>query len=75
VRKVRDEELKLEISRAWNENRRVYGADKVWAQLNRQGVWVARCTVERSLAQGSHQGSPPGQFPASRRDSIGRYGR
>ena len=42
-------QLKAEIMRVWNEHRRVYGADKVWAQLNREGVRVARCTVERLM--------------------------
>jgi putative transposase len=34
----------------------VYGADKVWRQLNREGVVVARCTVERLMRQGGQQG-------------------
>lgn len=39
--------------RVWQENHRVYGAYKVWRQLNREGVMVARCTVERLMrAQG-----------------------
>jgi putative transposase len=46
---VRDEELKPEISRVFEENRAVYGADKVWTQLNREGIRVARCTVERLM--------------------------
>jgi len=49
ARRVRDEELKVEIRRVWNEHRRVYGADKLWAQLNREGIRVARCTVERLM--------------------------
>ena len=41
------------VQRVWQENDRVYGADKVWRQLNREGVMVARCTVERLMrAQG-----------------------
>ncbi|SAI43975.1 integrase catalytic subunit [Bordetella ansorpii] len=41
------------VQRVWQENHRVYGADKVWRQLNREGVTVARCTVERLMrAQG-----------------------
>ena len=47
ARAVRDEQLKVEIRRVHAENLSVYGADKVWAQLNREGVRVARCTVER----------------------------
>jgi putative transposase len=49
ARSLRDEELKAEITRIWNEHRRVYGADKVWAQLRREGVHVARCTIERLM--------------------------
>ena len=49
ARSLRDEELKVEITRIWNEHRRVYGADKVCAQLRREGVQVARCTVERLM--------------------------
>jgi putative transposase len=49
ARSLRDETLKSEITRIWNEHRRVYGADKVWAQLRREGVQVARCTVERLM--------------------------
>ena len=46
ARSVRDEYLKSEIGRVWAENMGgVYGADKVWARLNREGTRVARCTV------------------------------
>lgn len=45
----RDELLKPEVLRVFNENRRVYGARKVWHQLCREGVDVARCTVERLM--------------------------
>ena len=38
-----------QITRVWNENLQVYGADKVWRQLGREGVPVARCTVERLM--------------------------
>jgi putative transposase len=51
ARAVRDEELKVEVVRVFEENRGVYGADKVWAQLNREGIRVARCTVERLMRQ------------------------
>jgi putative transposase len=49
ARACRDKELKVEVQRVWAENRRVYGADKVWAQLRREGFAVARCTVERLM--------------------------
>ena len=41
--------LKLEIARLWRANREVYGAKKVWRAMHRQGVAVARCTVERLM--------------------------
>jgi putative transposase len=49
ARARRDEELKPEIVRVHAENFGVYGADKVWAQLNREGQRVARCTIERLM--------------------------
>jgi len=45
----RDAVLVPEIERVWQANLQVYGADKVWRQLNREGVVVARCTVERLM--------------------------
>ena len=45
----RDRELSNEIQRVWDENFRVYGARKVWRQLNREQFAVARCTVERLM--------------------------
>ena len=48
-RALRDEELKVAITRVHRENLSVYGADKVWVQLNREGIAVARCTVERLM--------------------------
>lgn len=38
-----------QIERVWQANMQVYGADKVWRQLAREGVVVARCTVERLM--------------------------
>ena len=49
----RDAILSTEILRVWQENRRVYGVRKVWLQLCREGMVVARCTVARLMrAQG-----------------------
>jgi len=56
ARAVRDAQLKTEISRVYKENREVYGADKVWLELNRQGITVARCTTERLMRQLGLQG-------------------
>ena len=53
ARAVRDAELVPEVVRVFEDNLFVYGADKVWAQLNRENIRVARCTVERLMrAQG-----------------------
>jgi len=49
ARHRRDGELCVEIKRVWEENHSVYGARKVWRQLNREGIAVARCTVERLM--------------------------
>jgi transposase InsO family protein len=46
----RDAELKVEVRRVFAENFGVYGARKVWRQLQREDFAVARCTVERLMA-------------------------
>ena len=48
-RAKRDAYLRPEIRRVWEGNFQVYGARKVWHQLNREGGEVARCTVERLM--------------------------
>ena len=50
-RALRDAELVVEIQRVYNAHMSVYGARKIWAQLNEEGIVVARCTVERLMAQ------------------------
>ena len=60
-RAVRDEQLKIEISRVHEENLSVYGADKVWAQLNREGTRVARCTVEHLMGDLGLSGAKRGK--------------
>jgi putative transposase len=52
----RDAVLQVSIRRVWDEHRQVYGADKVGAQLNREGTRVARCTVERLMRELGLQG-------------------
>lgn len=53
AREHRDDELKVAVRRVWDDNFQVYGARKVWRQLNREEIVVARCTVERLMrAQG-----------------------
>ena len=51
ARAVRDEQLKAAISRVHQDNFGVYGARKVWLALNREGIPVARCTVERLMRE------------------------
>jgi putative transposase len=60
-RALRDEEFKAEVLRVWKVNFRVYGADKVWAQLNREGIAVARCTVERLMRELGIRGAVRGR--------------
>jgi transposase InsO family protein len=47
----RDETLRGEIRRVWQENFAVYGVRKVWKQLKREGHAVARCTIARLMRQ------------------------
>jgi putative transposase len=52
ARAVRDEQMKEQVMRVWEDRRkgrRLYGARKVWLQLRREGIEVARCTVERLM--------------------------
>ena len=56
ARAQRDEVLLPEVKRVWNANLQVYGADKIWHQLNREGIQVARCTVERLMRQQGLEG-------------------
>jgi putative transposase len=61
ARAIRDAELKPEILRVWEQNLSVYGADKIWDQLNKDGIDVARCTVERLMAELGLQGCRRGR--------------
>lgn len=62
ARRRRDEQLKVAIQRVWKANFEVYGARKVWRQLGREGIQVARCTVERLMGElglrGVQRGKP-----------------
>jgi putative transposase len=61
ARALRDEELKAEIARVHAEHFGVYGARKVWRQLHREGIAVARCTVERLLRELGLRGAVRGK--------------
>jgi putative transposase len=56
-----DDTLVPQIQRVWQANMQVYGADKVWHQLNREGVQVARCTVERLMKREGLHGARRGK--------------
>lgn len=55
-RALRDEYLTEQVHRVYDDNFCVYGAVKVWKQLHREGIPVARCTVERRMRQEGLQG-------------------
>lgn len=60
ARDTRDAGLKEQIMRVWKDKgRRVYGARKVWRELNREGITVARCTVERLMGELGIAGAAP----------------
>lgn len=48
-RQKTDETFSKQIRGVWEENKKVYGAKKVWLQLKREGVAIGRCTVERLM--------------------------
>jgi transposase InsO family protein len=52
----------LKIERVWQVNMQVYGVDKVWRQINREGERVARCTVERLMKHLGLQGARRGKI-------------
>jgi hypothetical protein len=62
ARALRDAELRPQILRVWEQNLAVYGADKVWHHLNHEEhIPVARCTVERLMADMGLQGCRRGR--------------
>jgi transposase InsO family protein len=61
ARAQRDDALRVAIQRIWDDNEQVYGAEKVWRQLRRDGVRVARCTVERLMREMGLRGAVRGR--------------
>jgi putative transposase len=61
ARHKRDEELRTDIARVYEDNQLVYGAKKVWRQLRREAVPVARCTVARLMAKMGLRGAVRGR--------------
>ena len=60
-RAKRDALLLPEVRRVFEQNLQVYGADKVWRQLHREGLVVARCTVERLMRLAGLRGARRGK--------------
>ena len=60
-RAKRDARLPPEIRRVWEENFRVYGVRKVWRQLRREGIEIARCTTARLMRQMGLEGAIRGK--------------
>jgi putative transposase len=69
ARAIRDRQLRVQIQRVWEENLFVYGAAKVWAQLNNEGVEVARCTIERLMRSMGLSGARRGRAWRATTDS------
>jgi transposase InsO family protein len=61
ARARRDEELRAAIERVWDEHEQVYGPRKVWRQLRREKMPVARCTVERLMRAMGLRGTSRGR--------------
>ena len=62
ARAKRDDELVKDIQRVFKEHHGVYGSEKVWRQLVREGVDVARCTVERLMRRMGLRGAVRGRI-------------
>ena len=60
-RAIRDDGLRVEIRRVYDENHQVYGAPKIWRQLRREGIEIARCTVERLMREMGLRGTRRGK--------------
>jgi putative transposase len=60
-RAKRDDQLRPKVQQIWNDNYAVYGAEKVWRQLRREKVDVARCTVERLMREMGLRGARRGR--------------
>jgi len=79
---LRDRKLKTEIARVHAEHFGVYGARKVWRQLHREGIAVARCTVERLMGElglegvrrgKAHRTTTPDETTARPADLVDRH--
>ena len=72
ARARRDAALRVEIQRVFDENFQVYGVRKVWRQLGREGIAVARCTVARLMRRMGLAGAVRGRpVRTTRSDKAG----
>lgn len=60
-RAKRDDALRIDVQRVFDENLPVYGAHKVWKQMNRDGAQLARCTVEHLIIRLGLEGTRRGR--------------
>ncbi|ROO60567.1 helix-turn-helix protein [Micromonospora sp. Llam0] len=70
ARSRRDEELTAMIEQVHKENYGVYGARKIWHELHRRGVEVARCTVERLMRESGLRGLLRDRSPRTTRPAA-----
>ena len=72
ARARRDDDLRAAIQRVWDEHEQVYGPRKVWKQLRRDGIRVARCTVERLMRAMGVRGAVRGRawITTTRADGV-----
>ncbi|GAA4131133.1 hypothetical protein GGR00_005553 [Aminobacter aganoensis] len=70
ARVKRDEVLKVEVRRVFNENFGVCGVRKVWRQMKREGFDIARCTVSRLMRQMGLRGVVRGRSVHGRKRLI-----
>ena len=75
ARARRDDELCVEIRRVWNGNHQVYGPRKVWRQLRREQIEVARCTVRRLMRAMGLAGAVRGRAWTTTTDASGERDR
>ena len=61
ARAKRDDEVCIDVQRVFDENLRVYGIHKVWRQMNREDIRIARCTVARLMKRLGLEGTRRGR--------------
>ena len=71
TRAKRDDERRVDIQRVWTEEQQVYGPRKVWLELGRQGISMARCTVQRLMAEMGLRGVVRGRAWTTTTDASG----